>query len=162
MQAQVNLLVPEAVAEGALRGFLALHKPDYSVVHEVDLHGDRLPVVHRSSSLARTALLPHVAAVGVVGHATGGLVGELLAESLAGGDSDHDVAIVGLLLPHLELVGLALRERNVPDEAVPQTVAVFFYYDYALVATVHAEAVPVRVIKEVIKLEQAELLVELF
>lgn len=75
-----------------------------------------------------------------------------MAEPLASGDSDHDVAIVGLLLLDFELVGLALSQRDVADEAMPETVAVFFYYYYTLVAPVYAEVVPVRVIEEVIKL----------
>lgn len=43
---------------------------------------------------------------------------------------------------------------------MPDTVTVFFYYYYTLVASIYAEVVPVRVIEEVVKLEQAEFLVE--
>jgi hypothetical protein len=63
-------------------------------------------------------------------------------------------------LSQFELIRFALSKGNIPYEGVPNTIVVFLDDYDALIAAVYAEIMPVRVIKEVVKLEHAKFFME--
>jgi hypothetical protein len=111
-----------------------------------------LPIHYSCPTLSRISLLPNIATVWVISNRTLWFVSICYPEALTRAYTHHDVSVTCLYLPQFKLICFASSKRYISNERMPNTVAVFLHNYDTLVTAVYAEIMPVRIIKEVIKL----------
>lgn len=160
LNTEKHLLVSHLLRNQSLGCLLTLDKPNHLILCQIYLDCRELAIHYSRTTLSRISLLPNIPTIWVVSNRTLWFVSIRYPETLTRADTDHDISVASLYLSQFELVSLALSKRNIPYEGVPNAIVVFLDNYDALLAAVYAEIMPVRIIKEVVKLEYAKFFME--